>query len=70
MVEIKPVGNWKDVCRRALEEAAKYEGEDALTLELAGHGWAIDFPNQHTKICQDLIGSLRRLSGVANVKAV
>ncbi|MBK8933215.1 MAG: DNA polymerase III subunit alpha [Chloroflexi bacterium] len=70
VVEIKPVGNWKDVCRRALEEAAKYEGEDALTLELAGHGWAIDFPNQHTKICQDLIGSLRRLSGVANVKAV
>ena len=69
MVEIKPVGNWKEVCRLAVAEAAKYQGEDGLSLELAGRGWAMDFPNQRTKICQDLFGSLRRLPGVADVRA-
>ncbi|MBK8989354.1 MAG: PHP domain-containing protein [Chloroflexi bacterium] len=70
VVEIKPVGNWKEVCRTAVAEAAKYEGHDGLSLELTGHGWAIDFPNQQTRICQDLISALRRLPGIANVKAV
>lgn len=69
VVEIKPVANWRDVCRLAVAEAAKYEGEDGLSLELAGRGWAIDFPNQRTKICPDLFGSLRRLPGVADVRA-
>jgi DNA polymerase III subunit alpha len=69
VVEIKPVGNWKEICRQAVAEAAKYEGEDGLSLELAGRGWAIDFPNQRTRICQDLFGSLRRLPGVADVRA-
>jgi DNA polymerase III subunit alpha len=69
VVEIKPVGNWKEVCRLAVAEAAKYEGSDGLSLELTGHGWAMDFPNQQTRICPDLIGALRRLPGITKVSA-
>jgi DNA polymerase-3 subunit alpha len=68
VVEIKPVGNWKEACRQVIEEASKYQGEDKLRLQMVSHGWAMDFPNNHTKICQDLLVNLRRLPGVASVK--
>ncbi|NHZ71916.1 MAG: hypothetical protein GWP17_02375 [Aquificales bacterium] len=68
VVEIKPVGNWKEACRQVLQEARKYQGEDKLRLQMVSHGWAMDFPNNHTKICQDLLVNLRRLPGVASVK--
>ncbi|MFO7680369.1 MAG: hypothetical protein R6X34_09985, partial [Chloroflexota bacterium] len=69
VVEIKPVGNWKEACRKVLEETSRYEGEDKLRLEMLTHGWSMDFPNLNTKICQDLLVNLRRLPGVAKVKA-
>jgi len=68
VVEIKPVGNWKEACRQVIQEASKYQGEDKLRLQMVSHGWAMDFPNNHTKICQDLLVNLRRLPGVASVK--
>ena len=68
VVEIKPVGNWKEACRLVIQEASKYQGEDKLRLQMVSHGWAMDFPNNHTKICQDLLINLRRLPGVASVK--
>jgi hypothetical protein len=69
VVEIKPVGNWKEACRKVIEETSRYEGEDKLRLEMLTHGWSMDFPNLNTKICQDLLVNLRRLPGVAKVKA-
>ena len=68
VVEIKPVGNWKEACRQVIQEASKYQGEDKLRLQMVSHGWTMDFPNNNTKICQDLLVNLRRLPGVASVK--
>ncbi|PID85460.1 MAG: hypothetical protein CSB13_07775 [Chloroflexi bacterium] len=68
VVEIKPVGNWKEACRQVIQLANKYQGEDKLRLQMVSHGWTMDFPNSHTKICQDLLVNLRRLPGVASVK--
>ncbi len=68
VVEIKPVGNWKEACRQVIQMANKYQGEDRLRLQMVSHGWAMDFPNSHTKICQELLVNLRRLPGVASVK--
>jgi hypothetical protein len=69
VVEIKPVGNWKETCREVIQMARQYEGEDRLRLEMITHNWSMEFPNHHTKICQDLLVNLRRLPGVANVKS-
>jgi hypothetical protein len=69
VVAIKPVGNWKEACREVIQMARDYEGEDHLRLEMLSHGWSMDFPNHPTKICQELMVNLRRLPGVAAVKA-
>jgi hypothetical protein len=69
VVAIKPVGNWKEACREVIQMARDYEGEDHLRLEMLSHGWSMDFPNHPTRICQELMVNLRRLPGVATVKA-
>jgi DNA polymerase-3 subunit alpha len=69
VVEIKPVGNWKETCRRSLQVAGQFEGPDSLSLRLPGQGLAMDFPNQHTQICPGLVQELRRLPGVSRVYA-
>jgi DNA polymerase-3 subunit alpha len=68
VVEIKPVGNWKEACRQVIQTASLYEGEDKLRLQMVSHGWSMDFPNSHIRICQELLVNLRRLPGVASVK--
>ncbi|MBE2222153.1 MAG: DNA polymerase III subunit alpha [Anaerolineae bacterium] len=68
VVEIKPVGNWKEACREVIQMASRYEGEDKLRLQMVSHGWAMDFPNSNIRICQELLVNLRRLPGVASVK--
>ncbi|HEX6387334.1 MAG TPA: OB-fold nucleic acid binding domain-containing protein, partial [Anaerolineae bacterium] len=67
VVEIKPVSNWKETCRNSLREAAKYEGPDTLRLSVPAQGLIMDFPNQHTHVCPDLLEALRLLPGVARV---
>ncbi|MCZ7672275.1 MAG: hypothetical protein M5U34_36720 [Chloroflexi bacterium] len=63
------MGNWKETCRQVIQMAAQYAGEDRLRLQMVSHDWSMDFPNSPTKICQDLLVNLRRLPGVASVKA-
>ncbi len=68
VVDIKRVSNWKDTCRKSLELANRYNGEDGLTLCLSGNNkLSMEFPNQQTRICPELIESLRLLPGVARV---
>jgi DNA polymerase-3 subunit alpha len=67
VVEIKPVGNWKEACRQALVKSGQFEGGDQLSLRLAGSGLAMAFPNQSTRFCPDLLESLRMVPGIARV---
>jgi|GEM_PF-152342 len=67
VVEIKPVGNWQEACRRAVKLAGDFQGEDSFSLRLAGQGLAMDFPNQNTAFCDGLVEALERLPGVSRV---
>ncbi len=67
VVEIKPVGNWKDACRQALDKSGQFEGSDRLSVRLAGSRLAMEFPNQSTRFCPDLLESLRMVPGIARV---
>ena len=67
IIEIKPVGNWKEACRQALSKSSQFEGGDQLSVRLAGSRLAMDFPNQSTRLCPDLLESLRMVPGIARV---
>ena len=69
VVEIKPVGNWQQACRQTLNTAYEFEGEEELSLRLAGQNLIMDFPQQHTHICTELIEKLERIHGVLRVYA-
>jgi len=65
IVEIKPVGNWRDACRRSLEKTADYSGNDTITFHFADTPMHIDFPQRRTRSCSDLLQNLRLIPGVA-----
>ncbi len=67
IIEIKPVGNWKEACRRSLEKSSAYQGSDSLSLRLIGSDLVMEFPERHTKVCSDLLELLRQVPGVARV---
>jgi DNA polymerase-3 subunit alpha len=67
VVEIKPVGNWREACRQALAKSGQFEGSDRISMRLAGSRLAMDFPNQSTRLCPDLLESLRMVPGIARV---
>ena len=67
VIEVKPVGNWREACRQALAKTGQYEGRDQLSVRLAGSHLAMEFPNQSTRLCPDLLESLRMVPGIARV---
>jgi DNA polymerase-3 subunit alpha len=67
IIEVKPVGNWKEACRQALTKSGQFEGSDQLSVRLAGSHLAMSFPNQSTRLCPDLLESLRMVPGIARV---
>jgi DNA polymerase-3 subunit alpha len=67
VVEIRPVGNWQEACRRALNKLNEYEGEDGLTIMISGQNLKMDFPNGRTRSCPDLLETLRTIPGIAKV---
>ena len=67
IIEIKPVGNWRDACRRSLEKTDGYKGDDTITFHFADTSMHIDFPQRRTRSCSDLLQNLRLIPGVARV---
>jgi hypothetical protein len=67
VVEIKPTGNWQHVCRRSVKTAEQFQGQDGLRLRLVGQQRLIDFPDQQTRCCEELIDQLERIAGVQRV---
>lgn len=67
VIEIKLVSSWQETCRKALELCERFPGEDVISLTLSGKQWTMDFPNQKTRTCPELIESLRMLPGVIRV---
>ncbi|HSH01413.1 MAG TPA: DNA polymerase III subunit alpha [Anaerolineae bacterium] len=66
-VEIDPVGNWQDACRRAVKVARQYDGRDRLNLRLIGQKLSLSFPDHGTHFCPELAEELESLPGVRRV---
>ncbi|MCB8945534.1 MAG: DNA polymerase III subunit alpha [Ardenticatenaceae bacterium] len=70
VVEVKPTGNWQNACRQSIKLAHQFEGADSFSLHLAGQNLTMDFPNQHTQFCPELVNQLERLPGIMRVYAM
>ena len=70
VIEVKPTGNWQNACRQSLKLAHQFEGEESLSLRLAGQNLTMDFPNHRTQFCPELINQLERLPGIMRVYAL
>ncbi len=69
IVEISPAGNWRGICREAVKLAGEYQGKDQLSLRLLEKGLTMDFPNQNTDGCPELLERIRQISGIVRVVA-
>lgn len=67
VVEIKPVAEWRDICRQVVKVADAFSGADSLRLCMVGQDWLMDFPNQKTDYCPELVGRLEQMASVSSV---
>jgi len=67
VVEIRPVGNWQEACRKTLNKVNEYEGEDGLTILISGQNLKMEFGNGRTRSCPELLETLRTIPGIAKV---
>lgn len=70
VVEVDPVGNWRETCRRLVNLAGEYSGRDSLRLCLAGSALVMEFPNQNTLFCPELVATIKRVSGARSVSVI
>jgi DNA polymerase-3 subunit alpha len=69
IVEVEPVNHWQETFREAISLAGRFEGADRLSLSLNGRNLVMDFPNQRTDFCPELVSALQKLPGVTRVRA-
>ncbi len=69
-VQIQADDLWRDTCRRIVQLAGGFEGQDSLRISIYGQPMAMDFPNVRTCYCPELIDQVRRLPGIAGVEAI
>jgi DNA polymerase-3 subunit alpha len=69
VVKIKPVADWRDICRQVVKVANDFAGQDSLRLCMTGQDWLMDFPNQKTDYCQELVVRLEQMASVNSVSA-
>jgi DNA polymerase-3 subunit alpha len=70
LVEIEPLAEWQEACRLLVRSAGNYQGPDRLRIAVTGQKLLMDFPNQNTLCCEDLVQELSYLPGVKSVKAM
>jgi DNA polymerase-3 subunit alpha len=70
IVEVQPIGNWQKTCRELVSVAAHYPGRDSLRLKLAGHSLTMDFPNQNTHYCSELVIDLEKWPVTVQIETV
>jgi DNA polymerase-3 subunit alpha len=70
VVKVRPVGDWQKTCRELVTVAEQFEGRDSLRLILVGHPLVMEFPNQNTHYCPELILSMEQLPVTVHVETV
>ncbi len=67
LVEVAPTGDWRATLMRTVRLTEEYEGRDQLVVRLRDYDYEIEFPKRRTDYCDELVGALRRVSGVERV---
>jgi hypothetical protein len=70
VVKVRPVGDWQKTCRKLLSVAGQFEGRDSLRLMLVGHPLVMEFPNQNTHYCPELVVSMEQMPVTVHVETV
>ena len=70
VVDIAPVSDWREACRLLVRMANEYSGRDSLRIRLTGHDIAMDFPNQNTLYCPNLVDEMHKLPAVTGIEAL
>ena len=61
VVDLPPGEGWKEKCLELVRVAEKYEGDDSLRICVEGQGLMMDFPNQNTLYCPELVNDMEQL---------
>jgi hypothetical protein len=70
VVNVRPVGDWQKTCRELINVASQFEGRDSLRLNLVGHTLVMEFPNQNTHYCPELVASMEKMPVTVQVETV
>jgi len=70
VVEIKADPDWMKDCRQIVRLVSEYEGQDGLRIRIAGQPMFMEFPNQRTHLCSELITKIERVPAVVRVEVV
>ncbi|MFZ0545951.1 MAG: OB-fold nucleic acid binding domain-containing protein, partial [Candidatus Promineifilaceae bacterium] len=70
VVKVRLVGDWQKTCRELVTIAGQFKGRDSLRLVLVGHSQVIEFPNQNTNYCPELLLSMEQMPVTVHVETV
>jgi hypothetical protein len=70
VVEIRADPDWMKVCRQIVRMVSEYEGQDGLRIRIAGQSMFMEFPNQRTRLCSELITKIEQVQAVVRVEVV
>jgi hypothetical protein len=70
VVEIKADPDWMRTCRQIMRMVSEYEGQDGLRIRIAGQQMFMEFPNQRTRLCSELITKIEQVSAVVRMEVV
>ncbi|HET6445776.1 MAG TPA: DNA polymerase III subunit alpha, partial [candidate division Zixibacteria bacterium] len=68
VVEIEAGLSWRDTCRQVVDHANQFRGNDTLHIRVAGQKLVMEFPNQNTDICPELVESVKQINSVMSVE--
>lgn len=68
VVDVQPTGDWKKTCRKLVKLSEEYTGHDSLRIRIADRALVMDFPNQNTHLCSDLMIAIENVPAVCGVE--
>jgi hypothetical protein len=68
VVDVRATGDWKKTCRKLVKLSEEYTGQDSLRIRIAEQALVMDFPNQKTHLCADLMNALEQVPAVCGVE--
>ncbi len=70
VIDLSPDAGWQEKCLKLVRVAEKYAGDDSLRICVEGQGLMMDFPNQNTLYCPELVKDMEQLQIKVHVEEV